>query len=74
LAGLAASMALGLGETASAAPIPPRVVAGPSPIQDVYYYHGHYYPYRYQGHYYRYHANGHYYNHRARHNGRWNYY
>jgi hypothetical protein len=59
---------------ASASPLAPRPVLGPSATANVYYYHGHYYPYRYKGHYYRYHQNGHYYDHRRRMNGRWNYY
>jgi hypothetical protein len=74
LAGLVASVVLSVGETTAAAPIAPRPAVSPTTIQDVYYWHGHYYPYRYHGHYYRYHHNGHYYNHRSRHNGRWNYY
>jgi hypothetical protein len=74
LAGLVASVVFVLGEAASAAPMAPRPFVSSSPIQDVYYWHGHYYPYRYHGHYYRYHHNGQYYNHRSRHNGRWNYY
>ena len=45
-----------------------------SAIQNVYYYRGHYYPYRYHGHYYRYRYNGHYYNHRRRIGGHWRYY
>ena len=59
---------------AAAAPVAPRPIAAASPIESVYYYHGHYYPYRYHGHYYRYHHNGHYYDHRRRVDGRWNYY
>ena len=68
---------------AAASPIVPRPSASPSAIENVYYYHGHYYPYRYHGHYYpyRYHGHyysyryhGHYYNHRRYTNGHWRYY
>ena len=58
----------------SASPLAPRPIVGPSAIENVYYYHGHYYPYRYHGHYYRYRYGGHYYNHRRRVNGHWRYY
>jgi hypothetical protein len=75
IAFLASALALNsIGLPASATPIAPRPFANPASIENVYYYHGHFYPYRYHGHYYRYHHNGHYYNHRSRHNGRWNYY
>ena len=58
----------------SASPVVPRPIVAPSAIENVYYYHGHYYPYRYHGHYYRYRYGGHYYNHRRRVNGHWRYY
>lgn len=53
-----------------------RVAASPqrSVIGPVYYYRGHYYPYRYNGHYYRYHYHGRYYLHRYYRNGHWHYY
>jgi hypothetical protein len=59
---------------ASTAPF--RVIASPqrSLIDPVYYYRGHYYPYRYQGHYYRYRYHGGYYHHRYYRNGHWHYY
>lgn len=66
--------ALGSTAAASASPLPPRPTATPSAIENVYYYHGRYYPYRYHGHYYPYRYNGHYYNHRRLVNGHWRYY
>jgi hypothetical protein len=75
LAIFASTLALGsLSAPASAMPVAPRPDAALRAIENVYYYHGHYYPYRHNGHYYRYHHNGHYYDHRRRVNGRWNYY
>jgi hypothetical protein len=71
---LASAIALGSWSApASASPLAPRPVAAPSAIENVYYYHGHYYPYRYNGHYYHYRHNGHYYNSRYRRNGHWYY-
>lgn len=76
IAGLLSASA---GQVAIAVPAstPPfAAMAAPqrSAIEPVYYYHGHYYPYRYRGHYYRYHYNGRYYLHRSRRNGHWHYY
>jgi hypothetical protein len=48
-------------------------IAG-SGISKIYYYRGHYYPYRYRGHYYPYQYRGRYYSHRAMRGGRWYYY
>ncbi len=55
---------------AAAAPVmpaaPQRTLAlADGAIQDIYYYHGRYYPYRYQGRYYK---------HRNYRHGRWHYY
>lgn len=75
LAAVASALALGLmTASATASPIVPHPVVGPSAIENVYYYHGHYYPYRYHGHYYKYRYGGHYYNHRRRVGNHWRYY
>jgi hypothetical protein len=54
---------------------PMRVVAPPiSGMEQVYYYHGHYYPYHYHGGYYSYRYNGAYYRNRTYHHGHYRYY
>jgi hypothetical protein len=52
-----------------------KVVAPPmSGIEDVYYYHGHHYPYRYNGGYYSYRYHGAYYRNRSYYHGHYRYY
>jgi hypothetical protein len=62
-------------QEAAAAPVmmvtPPMAMPG---VEQVYYYHGHHYPYRYHGGYYSYRYNGAYYRNRVYQHGRYRYY
>jgi hypothetical protein len=58
--------------TTAAARITPTVVGGS--IENIYYYHGRYYPYYYRGGYYPYRHSGQYYRNRYYRSGRWHYY
>jgi hypothetical protein len=58
----------------STAPFPATASPQRSLIEPVYYYRGHYYPYRHYGHYYRYHYQRSYYLHRSYRSSHWYYY
>jgi hypothetical protein len=52
IAAIASVVACATSKAAPVAPIPTAIVSSANHVEQVYYYHGHYYPYYYHGHYY----------------------